>query len=499
MGKLKKLAGQTAIYGLPSILGRFLNYLLFPLYTAVFVPAEYGVVNDIYALVAFVAVILPWGLETAFFRFSNKENYSPDEVFKTSLFFVTLSSVLFLTTIVLFTDQIAAGIRYADHPEYVLWMGFTLGFDALSVIPLAQLRNEGRAVKFAVVNFTSIGINILLNLFFVWYCMTVYQGGGNAITDFAFDPSIGVGYIFIANMVQAFVKFLLISSMYKRFSFAINGSLLKELIGYSMPLVIAGFAGIINETLDRRLIRVLLEPTLGTQGALAQVGIYGAVYKLAVLITLFTQAFRYAAEPFFFAQDKSGDGKTVYADVMKWYTIVVTSLFLVVMLYLDLFKLLIRSEAYWEGLTIVPILLMANIFLGWIYNFSVWYKLTHKTIYGAILAVLGGVITIALNLYLIPIMGYTGAAWTTFTAYGVMALISYLLGRKFYPIPYSVSRLIGYPLLVTILWWISIQFQWEAEEIKWLFNTSLLIVFGVFVLVIEKDSIMQIKKMLTKK
>lgn len=494
MSKLKKLAGQTAIYGLPSILGRFLNYLLFPLYTGMFAPAEYGVVNEIYALVAFVAVILPWGMETAYFRFSSKDDYTPDEVFKTSLFFVSLTSLLFLGGIVLFTQDVANGMLYPNNPEYVIWMGLALGFDALSVIPLAQLRQQNKAKKFAIVNFSSIGVNIVLNLFFILYCMNVHQAGGNWVTDAAFDPTIGVGYVFIANMVQAFVKFFLIIKSYKGFDFRINYTLLKKLFFYASPLVVAGFAGIINETLDRRLIRVLLEPTIGTKAALTQVGIYGGVYKLAVLITLFTQAFRYAAEPFFFAQDKEGNDRKVYADVMKWYTIIVTMLFLGVMLYLDIIKLLIRREAYWVGLTIVPILLFANIFLGWIYNLSVWYKLTHKTIYGAILAICGAIVTIGLNLYLIPKMGYAGAAWTTFASYGFMAVISYLLGQKYFTIPYDLTKIISYSVVSVLLWYVSTLVDWDSEISKYAINTCLMLSFMVFIYVWERKDLNRLMK-----
>ena len=493
MSKLKKLAGQTAVYGLPSILGRFLNYLLFPLYTAQFIPAEYGVVNEVYAYVAFVAVILPWGMETAFFRFSNKKDYSADEVFKTSLFFVFLSSLFFIAAVTFYTDGFANAMGYAHNPEYIVWMGLTIGFDALSVIPLAQLRKEEKALKFALVNFASIGTNIALNVFFVWYCMDVYAAGGNAITDAVFNPEIGVGYIFIANMIQAFVKFILLSPAYKYLTFRVNLALLKELLVYSSPLVIAGFAGIINETLDRTLIRRILEPTIGKEAALTQVGIYGAVYKLAILITLFTQAFRYAAEPFFFAQDREGNSKKVYADVLKWYTIVVSALFLFVMLYIDIFKQLIRNQEYWVGLSIVPILLFANIFLGWIYNLSVWYKLTHKTIYGAGLAVVGAIITVSMNLYLIPKIGYTGSAWTTFASYGTMAVLSYLLGNKFYPIPYNIPKILGYAMLAALVWYVSLLFSFESDIAKYGVNTLLFISFMVIVAVLEWKEIRKLK------
>ncbi|MGK0285271.1 MAG: O-antigen/teichoic acid export membrane protein [Salibacteraceae bacterium] len=494
MSKLKKLAGQTAIYGLPSILGRFLNYLLFPLYTAMFAPEQYGIVNEIYALVAFVAVVLPWGMETAYFRFSSKKDYSLEEVFKTSLFFVALTSALFIGSVLFFTQDIANGMLYPNNPEFVIWMGLAIGFDALSVIPLAQLRQQEKAKRFAAVNFSSIGINILINLFFILYCMNVHENGGNYITDAVFNPAIGVGYIFIANMVQSLVKFVLVSNTYKSFTLRVNGELLKQLFFYASPLVLAGFAGIINETLDRRLIRVILEPTIGTEAALTQVGIYGGVYKLAVLITLFTQAFRYAAEPFFFAQEKEGDGRKVYADVMKWYTVIVTMMFLGVMLYLDIIKLLIRREAYWVGLTIVPILLFANIFLGWIYNLSVWYKLTQKTIYGALLAVIGAVITVSLNIYLIPTMGYTGAAWTTFTSYAVMAVVSYFLGQRFFPIPYEITKIVSYCAVSFLLWYGSTLMNWDSEIFKYGFNTFLMLVFLAFIYVLERKDLARFMK-----
>jgi O-antigen/teichoic acid export membrane protein len=263
---------------------------------------------------------------------------------------------------------------------------------------------------------------------------------------------------------------------------------------YSSPLVIAGFAGIINETLDRRLIRIILEPTLGTEAALAQVGIYGAVYKLAILITLFTQAFRYAAEPFFFAQDREDGSTKVYADVLKWYTIIVSMLFLGVMLYMDIIKQLIRSEAYWVGLSIVPILLLANIFLGWIYNLSVWYKLTHKTIYGAILALVGAVITVSLNLYLIPKMGYAGAAWTTFASYGAMAILSYLLGNKFYPIPYNIPKILGYTLLAVLVWYGSTLLELEPGILKYTVNTGFMSLYILLIVSIEWSEIKRMKK-----
>ncbi len=498
MSRLKQLAGQTAIYGLSSILGRFLNYLLVPLYTGQFVPAEYGVINDVYAIVAFIAVILPWGMETAYFRYAHKDGYSPREVLATSLFFVLFSSLLFAVVILTFTDSLAVLLRYPQHPEYVLWMGLALTFDALSAIPFARLRNDNRPAKFASVNITSILINIGLNLFFIGYCMPQYEAGntGFFIENF-YDPTIGVGYVFVSNMVASGVKFVLLSPAYAALRYKVNFSLLGQLLRYATPLVVAGFAGIVNETLDRRLIRILLEGRIGTEAALAQVGIYGAVYKLSIIITLFIQAFRYAAEPFFFARSRDEDSRQVYADVMKWFTVMSAFIFLLVMQYLDVFKYFIRTEAYWTGLYIVPILLLANVFLGWIYNLSVWYKMTHKTIYGALIAVVGAVITIVLNIYLIPRLGYEGAAWTTFTAYGSMAVLSYLLGRKFFPVPYNLKKISGYVLFAVALWYLGGLITPENVWLKYLWKTFIILVFAITVLLLELKDIIE-KRIRTK-
>lgn len=495
MSALKKLAGQTAIYGLPSMLGRFLNYLLVPLHTGKFLPADYGVVSDMYAIVAFMAVILPFGLETAYFRYANIEGNNPTKVLKTSLSMVFFSSATFLCVILFFTDAVADIMKYPNHPEYIVWMGLALVFDALSAIPMASLRKNEKAVRFAVINGVNIFINIGLNVFFIYFCYNWQEAGvSNWFTENLFDPTIGIGYIFIANMVASGVKFLLLLPSYGHFSLHIDRELGKQMLKYSLPLMVAGLAGIINETLDRRLIRVLLEPTLGEEDALAQVGIYSACYKLSIIISLFNQAFRYAAEPFFFSKEKDKDARKVYADVMHYFVIIVTSIFLVVLFYLDFFKLFIRTEAYWEGLKVVPILLMANIFLGIYYNLAVWYKLAHMTLYGAFMAGIGAVITITLNLYLVPRIGYMGSAWATLAAYGGMACLSWRFGKKYYPIPYNMKAIGGYLGLSVILYFISIQFDWDSLGKTVLFNSMLLFVFVAVLLKFEGRNMLRLVK-----
>lgn len=490
---LKKLAGQTAIYGLPSILGRFLNYLLVPLHTGQFLPAEYGVVSDMYAIVAFVAVLLTFGLETAYFRYSNLESHAPKNVLKTALSLVFISAGVFLTVILVFTDSAAVLMKYPSNPEYIVWMGLTLAFDAWSAIPLAYLRRMEKPIRFALVNGTSISINIALNVFLIGFCFEWHTNGtSNWFMTNAFDPEIGVGYIFIANMFASAVKFLLLLPIYGNLTLKIDQAVSKEMLKYATPLMFAGLAGIINETLDRRLIRVLLEPELGTTKALAQVGIYSACYKLSIIITLFIQAFRYAAEPFFFAKANQSDSRQVYADVMHYFVLVVSFIFLIVLFYLDIFKLFIRTEAYWEGLGIVPILLLANIFLGMYYNFSVWYKMTHKTLYGAYMAGIGAAITIGLNIYLIPKIGYEGAAWATIAAYGTMAVLSWWFGQKHFPIPYNMKAIIGYLGLSVILYGISTWFDWDSLGKTVLFNSMLLFAFTLVVLKFEGTRLMRL-------
>lgn len=493
---LKKLAGQTAVYGLSGMIGRFLNYLLVPLHTAQFVPAQYGVVSDVYALAAFGAVLLTWGLETGFFRFTNKQDVNPEKVTKTVLGFMLYSGLLFTALLLFFTQPIADALLYPNNPEYIIWMGFALIFDATAAIPLARLRLLNKPVRFAAIQLLSISVNISLNVLFIGFIIPGGETGNTGyLTQLLYNPEIGVGYIFIANMIASGVKLLFTLPAYSKASLLLDKKLLKELFIYSTPLMLAGFAGMINEILDRRLIRIILQPVLGEEGALAQVGIYGAVYKLSIIITLFIQAFRYAAEPLFFSQSLKSDAKESYVLITKWFMIVVAYVFLLIMLYIDFFKHFIAQSTYHEGLHIVPVLLTANIFLGLSYNLSVWYKLTGKTHYGAYLAVFGATITIALNFLLVPSMGYTGSAYATLAAYGGICIASYLLGQKYYSISYNLKSMLAYLSGAWLVYLVSTVIP-VTGFMKYSINTLLFITFAVVSFWSERHTI---SKLLTKK
>ncbi|MBL4586712.1 MAG: oligosaccharide flippase family protein [Flavobacteriales bacterium] len=457
MSVLKKLAGQTAIYGMSSIVARFLNYLLVPLHTAVFIPQQYGVITEMYAYVAFLIILLTYGMETTFFRFTAKEGNETKTVFSTILSSLASSTAVFILMAIVFAQPIAEWLLYPDNKEYVVWFAIIVGLDAVSSIPLARLRSENKAKLFAGINIANVLVNIGLNVFFLWYCLPlVAEGGGNWFTDTFYDPGTGVGYVFIANLIASGVKFLLLGPTMLRGLTKPQMALLKPMLIYSLPLLLAGLAGMMNEMFNRVMLKRLLIPEHGMSYAMTQLGIYGACYKLSIIITLIIQAFRYAAEPFFFSQEKEKGSRQLYAKIMTYFVWVLSGTFLFVMLYMDLFKHFIPNEEYWVGLKVVPILLMANIFLGIYYNQSVWYKLTDRTGYGAALALFGAVITVVMNLMLIPEYGYMGSAWATLACYASMMVASYFLGQKHYPVPYEVGKLLLMVGGAAVLYWLSL-------------------------------------------
>ncbi|MEZ4789732.1 MAG: oligosaccharide flippase family protein [Flavobacteriales bacterium] len=456
MSTLRKLAGQTAIYGLSSIVARFLNFLLVPLYTSkfVFAPAEYGVVTALYSWTALLNVVLTFGMETTFFRFANKDHVkeNPDGgrvLYSTATWGLFFPALAFMLLGGLFSQQLAAGLHFSAYASSVLMLVGIIGIDAVTAIPMARLRQEGRPWKYAAINLLSVGVNIGLSLFFLLYCMKRYNmGESNALIDAVYDPSLGVGYVFAINLVSTAVKLLVLLPSWPRFG-GLNKELLRAMFAFGAPLMIAGLAGMVNETADRVILKYLLP----TDVADRELGIYGACYKLAVLITLFIQAFRMGAEPFFFSHAKEKNSKETFAHIMNIFVAVCMAAFLVVMLFLDLFKWFIPNPAFHAGLRVVPILMLANVFLGIYYNQSVWYKLTDRPRVGSTISIIGAAITIALLFALIPSLGYMGAAWTTLVCYASMAAISYVWGQKHYPIPYNVSRILLYMAGAVLLWW----------------------------------------------
>ncbi len=447
MSTIRKLASQTAIYGLSSIIGRFLNYLLVPLHTsaAVFTLEQYGIITEMYAYVSVLVILLTYGMETAFFRFYTREELDKNKVYSTALWSVMITTASFIFLCYIFAQPIANGLHYNNHKEYVIWFAIIVGLDAVSSVALAKLRALHKAVNFAFINLSNVAINIGLNLFFLAYCMPMYKSGNiNWLVETFYNPNIGVGYVFIANLIASIVKFLLLIPYYFDLKFGVNKSYLKQMLIYGLPLLFAGLAGIINETLDRIMLKQMLIDDLGEVKTLELIGIYGAVYKISIIITLFIQAFRFAADPFFFAQEKEKNSKETYSKVMTYFVIVCAIIFLGVMLYIDVIKYFITNDAYWVGLHIVPYLLFANIFLGIYYNQSIWYKLSGQTMYAVYLAIFGAAITITLNIIWIPLINYTGSAYATFICYGSMMIVSYFLGQKYYPVPYKIGKIIFY-------------------------------------------------------
>ncbi len=444
MNPLKRLASQTAVYGVSSVLGRFLNYLLVPLFTYTFAPAEYGVVAELYAYMGFLAVVLAFGLETGYFRFRESGERPPEVVYATALRFVLLANAGFFLVLLLLREPIAALIRHQDHPEYVWWCAAILAMDAVGAVAFARLRAENRAVRFALVKLLEIGVNIGLNLFFIVLCRKAFEADPQSLLGRLWDPAVGVGYVFLANLAASGVKLVLLSPQLAGGLRGFEGPLFRRLIRYSLPMVVIGLAGIVNEMLDRAALKYLLPYDPETN--MAQLGIYGACYKLSILMTLFIQAFRFAGEPFFFAYARQSDARQTYATVLNYFVIFCVFIFLLVTLYIDLFKFFVGAP-YREGLHVVPVLLLANLLLGVYVNLSIWYKLTDRTLMGAWVALAGSAVTVALLWWWVPVYGYEGAAWTHLVCYGLMVVLSYGLGRRYYPVPYDLRRVVGYPLL----------------------------------------------------
>ena len=476
MNPFKKLASDTAIYGVSSIVGRFLNWWLVPYYSFMFLPGEYGVVTNMYAYVAFLLVLLTYGMETSYFRFASKSD-DPEKVYSTSmvsLFFTTFSFVLLAAV---FRNEIAAWIQYPDHPEYILWFAIILGVDAFTAIPFARLRLKNRPIKFAFIKLVNIGFNIGFNLFFISLCPKILANNTDSIISTIYSADIGVGYVFISNLLASLITLVLLLPEIFKISLQFDKKLLKQMLSYGFPILIVGLTGMVNQNIDKVLIPFLVPEN---QDPMFQLGIYGANYKLAVLMNMFIQAFRYAFEPFFFAREGSKDDPKIYAVVMKYFVIFGLIIFIGMVLFIDVIKVIVDSE-YHQGLKVVPIVLMANLFYGMYFTLSLWYKLTDKTRYGAYMALIGATITLVLNLALVPVMGYMGSAIAVFVCFLVMLVISYFLGQKHFPVPYDLKRIGSYFLAAMVIVGIA-QFTLDLQVlIKYSINLVLVMAFIVLV------------------
>ena len=480
LNPLKKLLGQTAIYGLSSIIGRLLNYLLVPLYTYTLPTAEYGVVTELYAYVAVAFAFLTYGMETTFFRFSETE-VQKEKVYATSLISLLASSVFFLIVFSLFKSRISVSIGYNQHLNYIVWFALILFFDAISSIPFAGLRQERKAVKFASLKLVNITINIGLNLFFILYCSSVVKTADGGLM-FRFESSFFnanqiVGYIFLSNLVASGITFLFLLPTYRYLRTRFDFLLWKRMMHYTWPILVVSIAGIIPVSLDKILFPHLTNNPIA---AMTDLGIYGANAKIAVIMVLFIQTFRYAADPFFFGEANNKDAQKTYALVMKWFVIAGSLIFLGTMLFLGFIKYFIGSS-YSSGLGVVPILLMANLSLGIFYNLSFWYKLTDKTIYGAWFSLVGAAVAIGANIVLIPLWGIYGAAWAVFLAYFFPTILSYFYGRKYFPIPYEIMKIVFYPVVALFFYGFSAYFSFSIY-----LNVLLFGLFFLLIILLER-------------
>ncbi len=486
---IKSLIGQTAVYGISSILGRFINYLLVPLYTYVFLKYEYGVVTELTAYVGFLLIVLTYGMETGLFRYSQQKDFSKQQVYSTVSTSVLATTLIFILFVFLFYDKIAVLLDYANHSEYILLLGFTVGIDAFSAIPFAELRIQNKAKRFAIIKLSNIGLNVGFNLFFIVFCPK-FCGNDNLIYSL-FYSNLDVGYIFISYFLASLITlFLLLPEIRTAFAnYQFSGNLLKQILKYSLPLMLAGLAGMTTDTLDRILLKYLIVVPDGVANAhqyiMGQIGVYGANAKIAILMVLFIQAFRYAAEPFFFNYSDKSDAKELYARVMKYFVIFGLVVFVGITLFIDIVKYFIGTS-YREGLVVVPILLIAKLLFGIVFNLSIWYKLTNKTKYGAYLAFTGAVVSISLNFILIPHFGYYGAAWTSVVSYSVMMFLSFFLSRKFYKINYDIKNISLYFIIALTIYFINIYIK-QVFNYYLIINIFMVLVFLFFI--IKKEGI----------
>lgn len=482
MAGLKSLAKDTAIYGLSSIIGRFLNYLLVPLYTIKLSAASggYGVVTNIYAMTALLLVVLTYGMETGFFRFANKKDEDPLKVYSSTLITVGASSVLFVLFCLVFIEPIAGFLGYADHPEYIAMMAIVVALDAFQCIPFAYLRYRKRPIKFAGIKMLFVVSNILLNLFFLVLCPWLNAHSPETISWF-YDPGYGVGYVFLANLICTSLQMLFFVNELRGFQYVLDKALIKRMFSYSFPILILGLAGILNQTVDKIIFPFLLD---NANEARVQLGIYGAASKIAMVMAMFTQAFRYAYEPFVFGKEKDGDSRQTYASAMKFFVIFTLLAFLAVMFYMDILRYIITPD-YWPGLKVVPIVMVAEMFMGVYFNLSFWYKLIDETRWGAYFSLIGCVIIVLLNIIFVPVYGYIACAWAGLAGYFTVTILSYFVGQKKYPINYDLKRIGLYVLLAAVLYVASVFIVPENVVFRLLFRTGLLFVFIAFI--VKKD------------
>jgi len=489
---IRQLASQTLWFGLSSIVGRFINYLLNPILTLIYAAEPFGEISILFAGAAFLNIVFTFGMETAYFRFSRDHEFR--QVFNNT-FVIILSTTTFFTILLLLNKEpLATFMGVGKHPEYVVYMVLIVALDSLTVIPFSKLRQESRPKKFAVIKLFNILVNVGLVIFFLYFCKGAAERGEKSMIASFYKAKLGIGYVFISQLVASGLTWMLLVKEWKSFRFEPDKQLIATIFRYSLPMIIVGFGGMINETIDRFLLLKRFPDALHQMEA---VGIYTANYKLAALIVIFIQAFRMGAEPFFFKNADNSNAKETYARIMNFFVIACCICFLGVSLFPDIWKHFMgvrKHPEYLSGLFLVPILMLAKIFLGIYYNLSIWYKLTDKISTGAYITIGGALITIAVNYTLIPYLGYLASALATVVCYASMMLASYVLGQKHYPVPYDVKKCFGYIGLSIILFIIHHQLRETSKDILMLHSTAMALIalFTFLVLKMEKTEFSKI-------
>lgn len=488
---IKKLAGQTVIYGLGTIVPRFLNYLITPFLTYGFTAAEYGINSKLYAYISFLNVIFTYGMETAFFNFNSKLE-DKKSVFNTSLVSLILSSTVFSLLLIVFATPLANSLSAPNavySTQFIIWSILIIASDAIMTIPFANLRTENKPLTFSLLKLGNVIINFGLTIFFLKVCRSAYLANEQNFFSSLYNPEIGIGYAFLANLIANIFTLFFFSKQFLSLKFNLNTELLKEMLKYAWPLIILGLAGMVNEVLDRIILSELMEDKSAAQEAQ---GIYGACYKIAILMTIFIQAFRFAAEPFFFGKAKEKDSQRSYALIMKYFIVFCLFLFLGTVMNIEWIKYFIGPN-FRSGLKVVPILLLANLCLGVVYNLSIWYKLSGKTKFGAMIAIFGAAITIIINIIFVPSYSYVACAWATLAAYAGMMVFSYILGQKHFPIKYNVRAISVYMILALGFYFLSFTYDSMENTVLKVVLNNLFVIF--FAWIVYKLEISNIKKL----
>jgi len=485
---IKKFLGQTAVYGLSTVFSRLFNFILTPLFTKVYATSVYGIFTTLYSYASLINAVLAFGMESTYFRYLNKHEDKKQEVYNNSFICIAFIALLFLISGNVFADAIAAWInngqktQVLDYQQYIRFFVWLLFLDAICVIPFAKLRADDKAFKYSLIKFLNIGTFVGFNLFFIYVVPLIIsnQGSAGAWFESWYRPG-WVGYVFISNLIASAVTFLLLLPEFLQIRFRFDKGLFYKMLSYSWPILVANLSFIVNENLDKIVLSRLLPDAIAD----VQVGIYGAVCKIAIFLSIFITAFRLGAEPFFFSHAKQANARNTYAIILHYFVIALSLLFVALVANIELLKHFIQNKAYWVGLPAVPYLLFGYVCLGIYMNLSIWYRLSDQTKYGLYISMIGAVITIVFNLVLIPKYSYMGSAWVSMLAYSVMMVISYVLGQKYYPIPYQLNRILAYLLISVVLVVLSF---WVFHRNIYIGN-GLLLLFLAGICYVEKDEV----------